>query len=349
MVNGNCAVVGCTNSTYKLKKWKTRVCEIHTDRNHADCPCQPPFRLHTFPSELRFAVIRDKWILAINRETKKKKPWKPGKSDVICSVHFVDGMPTAMNPAPTLELGYYQPVLKPRRKLVRNVPVKQQIDCNRNDHVDSTPTDVEDDDGVISGSAIQCMSCADSGALKEEIAKLREEISILKKEKAISDTKIKYLTKEIKGLKLKNSKKGLSVEHIKKDSEMIFCTGLSIKVFNALFKILKPHLPTLVYWRGRNAVAVKPNKCKRQRKFRLLYQNQMLLVLMRLRLGILMQDLAMRFDVSVASCSAIFTTWIKFLSSSIANALVIWLPKETVLSNLPMVFVKGGYKKPGAS
>ena len=126
---------------------------------------------------------------------------------------------------------------------------------------------------------------------------------------------------------------------------MIFCTGLSIKVFNALFKILKPHLPTLVYWRGRNAVAVKPNKCKRQRKFRLLCQNQMLLVLMRLRLGILMQDLAMRFDVSVASCSAIFTTWIKFLSSSIANALVIWLPKETILSNLPMVFVKGGYKK----
>ena len=36
---------------------------------------------------------------------------------------------------------------------------------------------------MISGSAIQCMSCADSVALKEEIAKLREEISILKKEK----------------------------------------------------------------------------------------------------------------------------------------------------------------------
>ena len=144
---------------------------------------------------MRFAAIRDKWILAINRETKKKKPWKPGKSDVVCPVHFVEGMSTAMNLAPTLELGYYQPVLKPRRKLVRNVPAKQQIDCNRNDHVDSNPTDLEDDNGVISGSAIQCMSCADSGALKEEIAKLREEISILKKEKAISDTKIKYLTK----------------------------------------------------------------------------------------------------------------------------------------------------------
>ena len=75
----------------------------------------------------------------------------------------------------------------------------------------------------------------------------------------------------------------------------------------------------------------------------------MLLVLMRLRLGTLMQGLTMGFDVSVASCSAIFTTWIKFPSSSIATALVIWLPKETILSNLPMVFAKGGYKKPGTS
>ena len=96
------------------------------------------FRLYTFPSELRFAAIRYKWILAINRETKKKKPWKPGKSDVVCSVHFIEAMPTALNPDPTLEL-----------------------------------------------------------------------------------------------------------EHIKKGSETIFHTGLSMKVLNVLFKILKPHLPTL--------------------------------------------------------------------------------------------------------
>ena len=152
------------------------------------------------------SMIGDKWIHASNREKKKKKPWKPGKSDVVCLAHFVEGIPTAMNPVPALELGYYQPVLKPRRKLVQNVPVKQQIDCTTIDHIDSTPTDIQDDDGMISGSAIQCMSCADSCAFKEEIAKVREEISILKKEKAISDTQIKYLRNEIKEPKLKNYK-----------------------------------------------------------------------------------------------------------------------------------------------
>ncbi len=71
----------------------------------------------------------------------------------------------------------------------------------------------------------------------------------------------------------------------------------------------------------------------------------MLLVLMRLRLGILIHDLAIRFNISVASCSGIFTTWIKFLSSTLAKALVFWLPKETIISNLPEFFKTAGYSK----
>ena len=64
------------------------------------------------------------------------------------------------------------------RLLQASSDAKKEIDCNINDQIDSTPTVIEDDDGVISGSAIQHMSCADSVALKEEIAKLREDISI---------------------------------------------------------------------------------------------------------------------------------------------------------------------------
>ena len=76
MVNGNCAVVGRTNSTYRLNVWKKSQCEIHEGMIHKDCPCPPSFWLHTFPNNLRFAAIRDKWIHAINRETKKKRPWQ---------------------------------------------------------------------------------------------------------------------------------------------------------------------------------------------------------------------------------------------------------------------------------
>ena len=75
-------------------------------------------------------------------------------------------------------------------------------------------------------------------------------------------------------MKSKSSKSGFSVVNIKINSDMFFYTGLSRKVFNALFKILKPHLPRPVYWRGRKAITAKYKKPKSQRKFQLLYKNK---------------------------------------------------------------------------
>ena len=43
----------------------------------------------------------------------------PGKSDVVCSEHFVDKRPTLENPNPVLNLGYEKPAKKPRRELHR--------------------------------------------------------------------------------------------------------------------------------------------------------------------------------------------------------------------------------------
>ena len=33
----NCAVVGCTNNSKKLRKWKLLVCEIHSPLTHDEC------------------------------------------------------------------------------------------------------------------------------------------------------------------------------------------------------------------------------------------------------------------------------------------------------------------------
>ena len=47
----NCAVVGCYNSTKKLKKWRESNCEIHGVLIK-DCVCvyNPPYRIFKFPS-----------------------------------------------------------------------------------------------------------------------------------------------------------------------------------------------------------------------------------------------------------------------------------------------------------
>ena len=63
---------------------------------------------------------------------------------------------------------------------------------------------------------------------------------------------------------------------------------------------------------------------------------------MKLRLGLLTEDLADRFGVSNGTCSKTFRSWIRFLSMTIGN-LVKWLPKESVQENMPRIFKKAGY------
>ena len=116
----NCAVIGCTNSKYQLNKWTLEICDAHqhpgsciTKGNCKDC--EKPFALYCFPSVLKNGEKRKLWIKALKRENKGKAAWLPKNSDRVCSIHFVDGIPTAANPVPTLHLGYEKEVPKSRR------------------------------------------------------------------------------------------------------------------------------------------------------------------------------------------------------------------------------------------
>ena len=127
---------------------------------------------------------------------------------------------------------------------------------------------------------------------------------------------------------------------IKSNAKMEFFTGIqAVVLFNVLFLLIKPCLPNLVYWRGKkNTISTKCKRTATKRSPKLNEKNQFLLVLVRLRLGLLNGDLADRFGISLATCSSIFTTWIRFLSSLLRDALVKWLPRETIHSNFACMF-----------
>ena len=288
---------------------------------------------------------------------KRKSAWTPGDSDMVCSEHFVNGMPTDENPYPSLRLGYEPPPKRARRVVLRpeTFPANQVNDLpslvQTDDAETSTAvnTDIEGDPVQLHGEPNHAKGeCADCTAKSSLIGALVNGIKSLSLERDQLKEKVGQLSHKIVRdvSKAREEAKVFSWKRIKSDAKMKFYTGIqTVALFSVLFSLIQPCLPNLVYWRGKkNILSTKYKRTATKRSPKLDEKNQFLLVLMRLRLGLLNEDLADRFNISQATCSSIFTTWIRLLSSLLGDALVRWLPRETVYSNLPSMF-RGKYRK----
>ncbi|KAL1469617.1 hypothetical protein MTO96_040981 [Rhipicephalus appendiculatus] len=71
--------------------------------------------------------------------------------------------------------------------------------------------------------------------------------------------------------------------------------------------------------------------------------DQVLLTLMRLRLGLLYFDLAMRFGISVSQAGKVFREMVDVLYR-IMQKIVVWLPIETICATMPQPFRQAGYE-----
>ncbi|XP_065654622.1 uncharacterized protein LOC136081249 [Hydra vulgaris] len=132
-------------------------------------------------------------------------------------------------------------------------------------------------------------------------------------------SKVNSLTNQLKKSKIKQTvklKQKFSWRLVNNDKRMNFFTGISsIAIFNVIFGLLKPFLPSIRYWRGPKHSRSKVKQLKSISKCKLLsHKEEFLMTLMRLRLGLLNEDIADRFDISKALCSNIFTTFIRIIA-----------------------------------
>lgn len=107
------------------------------------------------------------------------------------------------------------------------------------------------------------------------------------------------------------------------DNKVLFYTGLpNTGTFKCLFDELEGGIEPL-------------KKTGRPKSLRLV--DEFFLVLMRLRLGLLLEDLADRFNVSVGTCSTTFNWWINYLDSSL-SFLVKWPSRKNIIDTMPQRF-----------
>lgn len=65
--------------------------------------------------------------------------------------------------------------------------------------------------------------------------------------------------------------------------------------------------------------------------------DEFFMVLMRLRLGLLLEDLSVRFHVSVGTCSTIFNRWLDYLDKTL-SFLVKWPQRQNIIYTMPLKF-----------
>ena len=82
----NCAVVGCSSSTYGINKWKKEPCLEHGDKNvvKGQCPkCERHYSLYCFPVEM----TKNKGFRISNEETQTE--WNGPQNVVIVFVYYI--------------------------------------------------------------------------------------------------------------------------------------------------------------------------------------------------------------------------------------------------------------------
>ncbi|XP_064475789.1 uncharacterized protein LOC135389660 [Ornithodoros turicata] len=161
-------------------------------------------------------------------------------------------------------------------------------------------------------------------ALEEEVKSLKNEVYRAEGETALYKD---HLTKSA----LSSSSSVCSIETFKdKGEDMMFYTGLpSYEVFKALLEYVDP-------WTNMSSQTIETST-NVGRPSALSIENQFLLVLMKLRLGLFEKDLAHRFQMHQSTVSRLFSSWMNLLYVKL-SALPLWQSREMIDKNMPEAF-----------
>ena len=264
---------------------------------------------HRFPEDPK---RRQLWVRAVSRDK-----WELKDHHRLCSEHFVSGKPSK-----DLDSQDYIPTVfrdGKRRTTTRCDPQRTARAAKRRKIVEEP--------GLLTASE-ECEAevtekeTEEKDDLASEEQPSKSEESILRLTVADLSTQVHELHMQmaLKESELERSKFG--IHWLSNEESVKFYTGLPNKsTLMALFNYLKPSI-------------VKKGQ-GRSRKLTL--ENEFLATLLKLRLGLLNQDIADRFGVSEPTFSRMFIRWINVMYNDLMR-LFPWPSKELIRRRMPLQF-----------
>ena len=266
----------------------------------------PELSYHKFP---RNKKLRTTWIHWIGR-----KDIIPNEHHRLCSEHFPGGKKTYTNHIPTETPKIVKPTQSQPRttfKCRERIPFKDVS----NGLVDSPVND-----------SASNKAADDADVLKQKILDLQSELERLtqRHESEINDLNQQLLRSRFSLQRFKDS-----------DSDIEFYTGFSsYSKFKDFFDFLSPACQKLRYVGSNNGNVQSEQQQKRGKKRSLTPEEELFMVLSRLRCGLLEKDLANRYCISVSQVSNIWITWISFIHQRL-KSISIWPSRALVNQNMP--------------
>lgn len=297
-------------------------------------------RLYPFPGAKRNPEARGRWLKALSRAdpSRPHKLLDPSKDQVVCSRHFRSGGPTPEDPDPLPEK---------KRKPGADVPTsgspsRKKRWLERQQKKENSNTGAEPDSDTSRSTPFTTALRVIIFLLLGVIRKYKLKNKHLNRQNAALKRKVDILN--MKKSRTGSTNQSLYDETVQTDGDQNFFTGIESR---SLFKKLLDYLTPFVRrrWRGmkclygniRRFQHNSPKKFGPDRK--LTARDELLLTLMKLRLGSLHKDLAKRFHISPTLCSQIFHSWLTTMSKLLGQT-IIWPTKEQIIASKPSRFSK---------
>ena len=207
-----------------------------------------------------------------------------------------------------------------RKPSTERVPFEQKQQGPRNSSSDSVVDEVQGEESLADGQV------SDKPLQEAELLRLK----VADLEKLLHEE-----TKKREAAESALAGKRFSVNNLSSDEKVFqFYTGFGKAQFDCLVKFMGDEINNLNYWGTSGATKSSDAEAKPGPARKLSPEDELLLVLTRLRVGMLEQDLAVRFDISQSQVSKIFTTWVNALYHRFKEV-DIWPTREQCFEDLP--------------